>query len=61
MLDTGCWIQDAGSLILDTGYWVLDAEYWMRDAGYGYSITDSRIVIEIGMLSVLFALGIGRI
>jgi hypothetical protein len=33
MLDTGCWILDAGYWMLDTGCWILDAGWWMLDAG----------------------------
>jgi hypothetical protein len=32
MLDTGCWILDAG-WVLDAGYWMLDARYWMLVSG----------------------------
>jgi len=34
MLDTRCWILDAGYSMLDTGCWMLDAGYWMLDIGY---------------------------
>jgi hypothetical protein len=34
MLDTGCWILDAGYWMLDTGCWILDAGYWMLDTGF---------------------------
>ncbi|CAB1079712.1 FIG00456045: hypothetical protein [Olavius algarvensis Delta 1 endosymbiont] len=34
MLDTGCWILDAGCWMLDTGCWILDAGCWMLDTGY---------------------------
>ncbi|MBT8365721.1 MAG: phosphotransferase [Deltaproteobacteria bacterium] len=33
MLDTGCWILDAGYWMLDTGCWILVTGYWILDAG----------------------------
>jgi len=49
MLDTGCWILDAGYWMLDTGCWILDAGYWMLDTGCWIPDADAGSVsLEFG-------------